>query len=382
MTDIQTAVPRADLALLEAHLPYSYSLLRRCQFTHRPQGHSPHAHYLVASDRAVAPAAAAATPPRRHRHHFAAAYVDLSKGPETEVFIYSTLQDHAAEGDGTDWNGEKDGDDAAGAGARGEEEEERKQGGLPLASLPADEVDHVLDLILALFRRIKEIAASASASASASSPTTTTTTGAGGYYTLHRPHGTMVGGLHEGTYRLLVQRRGVRSSYWNPHDVWLFRLDRLPPLLLPTRPPVTASRRGPAPALASLMRWDVVRREDVPLIASRTKIPKVEATLMSEPSVVVRVRARTRTREAVANNKEEEEGDADAEADADADADGHGEEETLIAWGFMGIAGTLSTLHVEVSPFFFFFFWSCMMLGERVWPFDVDGHLSTYLSTY
>lgn len=60
--------------------------------------------------------------------------------------------------------------------------------------------------------------------------------------------------------------------------------------------------------------WSVVRREDVPLIASRTSIPKVAETLMVEPSVAVR--------------------------------DGEGR---LVAWGFMGVAGTLSTLHVEVG---------------------------------
>lgn len=282
VTDIQTAVPPSDLAVLEAHLPYSYSLLRRCQFTHRPQGHSPHAHYLFASDPATAPPPPPPPPHHhdapgaRHSRHFAAAYVDLSKGPETEVFFYSTLQDHAAEGDGTD-------EDAAGEGGKA----------LPLASLPEEEVDHVLDLIISLFRRIKEIAAAVG-------------------YTLHRPHGTMVGGLHEGTYQLLVQRRGLRSSYWNPHDVWLFRLDRLPAA-------AADAAAASAPLPSALMRWDVVWREDVPLMASRTKIPKVEATLMSEPSVVVRKR----------------------------DAEGDGE--TLIAWGFMGIAGTLSTLHVEVS---------------------------------
>lgn len=224
-----------------------------------------------------------------HHQHFAAAYVDLSKGPETEVFLYSTLQDHNhAEGDGraycsSTW------DDG------GEDEDVAR-----VVPLPEEEVDHVLDLIMALFRRIKGIAAAAAHHKN---------------YPLHRPHGPMVGGLHEGTYRLLTQRRGLRSSYWNPHDVWLFRLDQLP------GPPI------PSP-ISSSMRWDVVRKEDVPLIASRTRIPKVEATLMSEPSVVVRLAPGGGT------NKEQE-----------------GEEEvkeTLVAWGFMGIAGTLSTLHVEV----------------------------------
>lgn len=302
-------VPAPALAVLEAHLPHSYSLLRRCHFTHRPRGTSEHAHYLVASSSASeddddGPYHGGNS---RNKRHFAAAYVDLSKGPETEVFLYSTLQDHYyAEGDGracssSAWDHDDD----------EEEEEEKKDKDDRAVPLPEQEVDHVLDLIMALFRRIKGIAAAAN-------------------HPLHRPHGPMVGGLHEGTYRLLTQRRGLRSSYWNPHDVWLFRLDRLPPTP-PTSSPITSS-----------MRWDVVRREDVPLIASRTRIPKVEATLMSEPSVVVRLAAGGGT-----NNKEEE-------------------KETLVAWGFMGIAGTLSTLHVEVrAPFFFFFFFGCPRGWER-----------------
>lgn len=286
-TNHQTPVPHSELAVLEEHLPHSYSLLRRCQFTHCPQGTSEHAHYLFASD----PASEATD--NNNTKHFAAAYVDLSKGPETEVILYSTLQDHPAEGDGTD-------DDDADTN-RGKH--------MPLSSLPDEEVEHVLDLIISIFRRIQKIAAAAAAE---------------GSYTLHRPHGTMVGGLHEGTYQLLVKRRGLRSSYWNPHDVWLFRLDRLPAAATTT----TDSSKANTATISGSMRWDVVRREDVPLIASRTKIPKVEATLMSEPSVVVR--------------------------DGGGNGEQEGATETLIAWGFMGIAGTLSTLHVEVSSGFAF----------------------------
>lgn len=313
VTDIQTPVPPSELAILEAHLPYSYSLLRRCQFTHRPRGTSQHAHYLFASDPIPGLGATdnnstgsdhGRTTTSSPRRHFAAAYVDLSKGPETEVFFYSTLQDHAADGDGDTTN---DGD---------------AETPLSLASLPEEEVDHVLDLIISLFRRVKEIAAAATAAAAAAAADDQGGRG-GGLYTPHRPHGTMVGGLHEGTYQLLLKRRGVRSSYWNPHDVWLFRLDRLPGTTTTTTNTTGAAKEKEEDdaweklglsSSSSSMRWDVVRREDVPLIASRTKIPKVEATLMSEPSVVVR------------------------------DAEG-----TPVAWGFMGIAGTLSTLHVEVS---------------------------------
>lgn len=290
--DSPAPVPQPELTILEAHLPYSYSLLRRAQFTHRPQGTTEHAHYLFASDpespfgfRRGPLSTTKVTDTTTHpvvvgkRGHFAAAYVDLSSGPETAVFLYSTLQDA---------------DDTT-------------------TSLPNEEIEHVLDLIVALLRRIREIAAA---------------TRTAGSYTLYRDHGAMVGGLHEATYRLLLERRGITSSYWNPHDVWLFRLDRLPSVSLSgistneedkgTLLLLPRSLQGGGDDYDNNkvipLRWDVVKREDVPLIASRTKIPKVEATLMSEPSVVLR--------------------------------NTNGE---LVAWGFMGIAGTLSTLHVEVG---------------------------------
>ncbi|KUI65968.1 hypothetical protein VM1G_01430 [Cytospora mali] len=249
VTDTPTPVKHADFAILNDHLPQPITLLRRLQFTHFPQDTPEHGHYLFSSD----PNGPSES---QGRAHFAAAYLDLSKGPETELYFYSTLEDH-----------------------------------MDLEGLSDGEVEHTLDIIVALFQRVRAIAESTISS---------------GLHKLFREHGVMVGGFHQLTYQLLCERRAFTSSYWNPHDVWLFRLDRFPAL---------------SEGLMSLqgegykehgLRWDVVRREDVPLIASRTKLPKVEATLMSEPSVAIR--------------------------------DGQG---TLVAWGFMGVAGTLSTLHVE-----------------------------------
>ncbi|KAI7787120.1 hypothetical protein LA080_001213 [Diaporthe eres] len=253
VTEIIPPVPETEFGRLRDHLPQSLPLLRRIQFTHYPQGTTEHARYLIAtdSDGAIDGGDRQGQPPSSQRH-FAAAYLDLSKGPETEMYLYSTLED------ATD-----------------------------LAAVPNDEVERVLDLAVALLHRGKLAAEEALRS---------------GAYKLARGAGFLVGGLHQPTYELLCSRRGLTSSYWNPHHAWLFRLDRLP------GGGGSEGGSGPGPGL----RWDVVRREDVPLIASRTYIPKIEATLMSEPSVGVR------------------------------DAAG-----TLVAWGFIGVAGTLSTLHVE-----------------------------------
>lgn len=256
-------VPLASLIPLRHHLPHSFAVLRRAQFTHFAQGTTPHAHFLFASDPSgpFRDGAGDDDDPAQGPKHFAAAYLDLSRHPETEMYLYSTLQDVPDPG----------------------------------AALPAAEVAHALSLVAALFGRVRHVAAQQQ----------------------QHPHpragragvGVMVGNLHEATYRLLLDagRCGLRSSYWNPHDVWLFRVGDLP------------GGGGGGEVAEALpaddgLRWSVIRREDVPLIASRTKIPKEADTLMSEPSVAVR------------------------------DARGG-----LVAWGFMGVAGTLSTLHVEVS---------------------------------
>lgn len=254
VTKMTTPVPETEFGRLRDHLPQSLPLLRRIQFTHYPQGSTEHARYLIAtdSDGGIGSGDGQAQPPSKQ--HFAAAYLDLSKGPETEMYLYTTLEQAP-----------------------------------DLASVPDDEVECVLDLAVSLLQRGKLAAQEVMRS---------------GAFKLARGAGFLVGGLHQPTYELLCARRGLTSSYWNPHHAWLFRLDRLPALQ-----PGGGGEAGPGPGL----RWDVVRREDVPLIASRTYIPKIEATLMSEPSVGVR------------------------------DAAG-----TLVAWGFIGVAGTLSTLHVEV----------------------------------
>ncbi|KAG8164759.1 hypothetical protein KVR01_005034 [Diaporthe batatas] len=266
VTEITTPVPETEFGRLRDHLPQSLPLLRRIQFTHFPQGTTEHARYLIATDSdgsidsGEGQAQQPPPPPPPSKHHFAACYLDLSKGPETEMYLYTTLEDAPDP-----------------------------------SALPDSEVERVLDLAVSLLRRGKLAAEEALRP--------------GAPFKLARgPGGFLVGGLHQPTYELLCARRGLTSSYWNPHDAWLFRLERLPP----AQPSSSAAAGGGPPGAHEGLRWDVVRREDVPLIASRTYIPKIEATLMSEPSVAVR------------------------------DAEG-----TLVAWGFVGVAGTLSTLHVE-----------------------------------
>ncbi|KAG7127433.1 hypothetical protein HYQ45_012623 [Verticillium longisporum] len=87
-------VPDGILDLLILHLPYSLSLVRRLQYTAAsPTGKTPSARIVVASDSPPAE-------PTRHdagfdvtARHFTVSYFDPSRGPETQTWIYSTLED-------------------------------------------------------------------------------------------------------------------------------------------------------------------------------------------------------------------------------------------------------------------------------------------------
>lgn len=84
-----TRVPDGLLDLLSAHLPYSLPLLRRLQFTESRGGLTPTSRVLFASESGRPVQDAATYQPG----HFTAAYVDPAAGPETQMWIYSTLED-------------------------------------------------------------------------------------------------------------------------------------------------------------------------------------------------------------------------------------------------------------------------------------------------
>lgn len=84
-----TEVPYGLLDLLSAHLPFSVPLLRRLQATKWKGGLNPTSRILFAADDREPPQIADAS----HGRHFTAAYVDPAAGPETQMWIYSTLED-------------------------------------------------------------------------------------------------------------------------------------------------------------------------------------------------------------------------------------------------------------------------------------------------
>jgi len=96
------------------------------------------------------------------------------------------------------------------------------------------------------------------------------------------------------------------------------------------------------------MRWDVLRREDTGLVKSRTKIPKRDDTMLMVPSTVIR-----------------------------------GEDGMAIAWGYLGLDGSVSTLHVE-EPYRGRGLAKALtgrLLRERLRELGDDGWCSTDIST-
>ncbi|KAK8055521.1 hypothetical protein PG993_000748, partial [Apiospora rasikravindrae] len=194
--------PEALLQLLSAHLPHSLSLLRRLQFTKFPGGITEHARILYASN-APLPSppngtGVAATAERddqhHHRHHpFTAAFLDISRGPETQMWMYSTLERCGSNGDEN---------------KRGVEEEERKAA-----------LGHAVSLLHAA-RRIRDHSPSS-------------------------PLGPCVlaGTLSEVLRTALRDEAGIASSHVSLYDKWLLDVRELPLV------------NGQEPLLEPGMRW-------------------------------------------------------------------------------------------------------------------------------
>ncbi|KAL2018705.1 hypothetical protein VTK56DRAFT_479 [Thermocarpiscus australiensis] len=308
--------PAPLLSLLRSHLPYSLPVLRRLQFARNlpGRGATPHTHVLHACyqdrDRDLKDAeeeedyseGSSSSSSKSSSKHFAAAYVDLSRAPETQCWVYSTLEDTRAVVnhlvDGEDVAGGENGEDGCSLGNDGDSKDEEEE-----------EEEEAIGLVLAVLRRVRAIAI-----ASSDDSRVGNVEGRGRAAAAWGRAGTvLVGSLSEVIRRGLLAR-GVKMDKapgaeagveWEFCGKWLFRVEDLP---LPK-----ADGAGLAlPLLPGGMRWDRVRREDVALVLSRTSIARQEATLLMLPSLAVRL-----------------------------------EDGTPVAWAFMGLDGTLISLHVE-----------------------------------
>ncbi|KAI1385028.1 uncharacterized protein F4822DRAFT_380958 [Hypoxylon trugodes] len=224
---VYTQPPENLIQLLTTnHLPHALPLLRRLRFTQFPGGISEHARIIFASATNTPDIDSVDTP-------FAAAYLDLSRGPETQIWLYSSLERRpdalasaASEGDKNE-NG------------RGVEEQ-KEEAAAECARRVLRQVKKERD---AYFAKV------------------------GG----ERSSTILAGTLSE-VLRLALLNRGVVFPYVSVYDKWLFRLDNLPDVQSP---------------LTTDMRWDKFQREDIPLMLSRTNINRKERTIVLLPSMAV-----------------------------------------------------------------------------------------------
>ncbi|CAJ2501657.1 Uu.00g045100.m01.CDS01 [Anthostomella pinea] len=270
---IHTTPPPALINLLRSHhLPPALPLLRRLHFTRFPGGITPHARILFASSSATPltddmPAGA----------RFVAGYLDLSRGPETELWLYSSMEHRgaaAADGGGNEGGGNE--------GNEGEEDQAREC------------TAHATSLL----REVKRQRDSYVFAGNAREGTTGTV---------------LLGTLSERLRLALVRYAGVVFPYrLELYDKWVFRVDELPEVRSPAAVLVLVGDGSGEGESGIGMRWDRVRREDLPLVLSRTHINRKERTVRLLPSTAIYLN------------------------------DG-----TPVAWAFLGPDSSLSSLHCE-----------------------------------
>lgn len=168
---------------------------------------------------------------------FAAAYLDLSRGPETQLWLYSSLErrpDALTSAASRSRYGNKEDAKAPGEGREEDKEEAAAQ---------------CARRVLAEVRRQRDA-----------------------YSTGRAAMPTILAGTLSEALRLALLNQKVVFAQVDVFDKWMFRLDDLPNV--------------PSP-LAPDMRWRDFRREDIPLMLSRTNIKRTERTIVLLRSTAV-----------------------------------------------------------------------------------------------
>ncbi|EFX01769.1 gcn5-related n-acetyltransferase [Grosmannia clavigera kw1407] len=288
--DVPVRPTAGQLHRLGSHVPFSLGLLRRLQSA------------AGALDRAAEDAISGGSSAWAHvlfvyadddekDGAFAAAYVDLSKAPETQVWLYASDEDADGVNDGT-------------------AVPQVDRGAALAASWSEARRTRMRSLVGALLRRVRSLTAEQAPLVEAVAAHCTTNVKINmqeGLRHVLAPNVTA-----KGTTTTTAGVNGsVTAVYWDAYDRWLFRVADIPPAPSPVDgdEDLVAVRGFDRP-----LRWDVVRQPDVSLIQSRTHIPRKEESLLLVPSVALR--------------------------------DGN----TLIAWAFLGVDGSIWTLHCE-EPF-------------------------------
>lgn len=175
--------------ILSSHLPHSIALFRRLQFMSLPSGKTPNSHILTLFSSPTT---------------FTIAYLDFSRGTETELWLYSSMERLA-----------------------GSDIEEKCQ-----------------EQVLEILKRVGEIEKSY-----------VETNGA-----RVTPGIVLIGSLHEKTLRFLEGQQRVDHAT-GPHFKFIFEAKDLPQDI---------------PLRNEELVYSEVRRSDIPLVLSRTDIPRKE----------------------------------------------------------------------------------------------------------
>jgi hypothetical protein len=182
--------PEEVLSVLEAHLPYSLPVLRRLQFMNFPGGQTPDSHVLSTFDKEL-PA-----------QDFAVAYLDFSRGPETEMWLYSSIENPSTDGNNTVCE----------------------------------------EQILGLLKRVRYIESQIAQDRR------------------EWPGVVLIGTLHEKILGILEGHLMVKEKTYE-HFKFIFKVENLP---------------TEAPLLDKELSYSTVKLSDIPLVLSRTHIPRKE----------------------------------------------------------------------------------------------------------
>ncbi|KAI0486258.1 hypothetical protein F4859DRAFT_362668 [Xylaria cf. heliscus] len=243
---VYTAPPEALLELLARapHLLHALPLARRMRFTKFPGGITEHARILWASGIALEDylerSPDGAEEEEEEAAPFAAAYLDFSRGPETELWIYSSLEQTRP---GTPPAGEE--------GREGEGEQLRR----------AEETA----CAVALLRQVKRLQDEYFAPGSAAAR--------------EREFPTILVGNLDEDVRQRLAGAGMDVLSTGLYDKFIFRTDELPNVRLPE----VLGDGGDARRLL----WDRLRPEDIQFALSRSKIPRKERTVKLLPSTAL-----------------------------------------------------------------------------------------------
>ncbi|KAG9255544.1 uncharacterized protein F5Z01DRAFT_546749 [Emericellopsis atlantica] len=207
-------VPEGLIALLESYLPNSLPLLRRLQFAQHEGRITPTARIIFIHN----------GPPKQPQY-LAAAYVDLAGGPETQMWLFSTLEVQPAAVD------------------------------VHAAQLQAL-VGEMIEMKRSYGKK------------------------------LWHEEGVLLGTCETGVRRVLTGMKRLRTRETGFYDKWLFQQQNLPTQrdILGAK---GAERREDG--LEEGMRWDVASLEDCEIVVTRTDIPRTAPMLATLPSLVIRL---------------------------------------------------------------------------------------------